>query len=190
MTHWGWYWRVKHKDYNPKTLCSKLPSIDSFQIFKKQKAHIFRVPQYNLTGIPRESLIEIFYGQNSKPAYSIITERQKCHYGGYRYFFNCPLCKQRMRKLYFSNGAFLCRKCLNLSYKSQRLRPSKRYEYMMNKLEEEVTKKKGCLALNKRPKHMHQTTYTRLKNQLFDYEAKCIIESENEIACWFSHNTF
>jgi hypothetical protein len=42
-----------------------------------------------------------------------------------RVFFRCPDCNRRMRKLYYEQGKFLCRKCLNLGYRSQRIRPKK-----------------------------------------------------------------
>lgn len=40
-------------------------------------------------------------------------------------FFRCPGkdCNRRMRKLYYSQGNFLCRKCLNLNYSSQQISP-------------------------------------------------------------------
>ena len=57
-----------------------------------------------------------------REAYQILIERQRCN--GCT-FFRCPGkdCNRRMRKLYYSKGYFLCRKCLNLNYRSQRISP-------------------------------------------------------------------
>lgn len=50
-----------------------------------------------------------------------------CHYGGVRYWMLCPSwgCGRRIGTLYFYDGRFACRHCLNLTYSSQNA--SKRY---------------------------------------------------------------
>jgi len=42
------------------------------------------------------------------------------HYGGRRWWFECPACRRRARKLYLPAGAhrFACRSCCGLSYRS------------------------------------------------------------------------
>lgn len=57
-----------------------------------------------------------------RASYKIAVERQQCNGC---VFFRCPgkECNRRMRKLYYSHGDFLCRKCLNLNYRSQRISP-------------------------------------------------------------------
>ena len=184
MTHWGWYWKIKNKAHNPKLLCSDLPIIDSFALFKAQTTHSFRVPGYQLKGIPEEGKFKVYYGKNNQPAYSIPIEKQKCHYGGYRYYFKCPLCHQRIRKLYFSNGTFLCRKCLNLGYYSQRLRPTKRYQYKCAKIENFITDKGGIMGI-KKPPHMKNKTYQKLKEIRCDYQEKSNLALEQELHEWY-----
>ena len=48
--------------------------------------------------------------------------------GGIIYWFMCPGCRHRVRKLYLPLGeaAFLCRKCHNLGYAAQQSRAFKR----------------------------------------------------------------
>jgi len=43
-----------------------------------------------------------------------------CHFGGWRLWFHCPECNQRIGKLYLPPGSpwFGCRSCHNLSYRS------------------------------------------------------------------------
>jgi hypothetical protein len=45
--------------------------------------------------------------------------RTNCHYGGERFWFECPCCKRRAAKLYFHNRSFQCHRCCALPYKSQ-----------------------------------------------------------------------
>ena len=49
--------------------------------------------------------------------YKIKLASTPCSYGGIRYWFLCPKCDRRIGTLYLS-GYFLCRYCLNLTYKS------------------------------------------------------------------------
>ena len=56
--------------------------------------------------------------------YSIRLVTTKCHFGGLRWWFICPLvvsgvaCGGRVRKLYLPGRYFGCRKCLDLTYTS------------------------------------------------------------------------
>lgn len=42
-----------------------------------------------------------------------------CHLGGYRRWFTCPMCSNRMVMLYMRYGRFACRNCQKISYQSQ-----------------------------------------------------------------------
>jgi len=50
----------------------------------------------------------------------IQTETTQPYYGGVRYWFTCPQCKRRCRKLHLPGGAlrFYCRQCHDLTYES------------------------------------------------------------------------
>lgn len=65
-----------------------------------------------------------------RSSYSIPIERQQ---GNGCTFFRCPGkdCARRMRKLYYVKGNFLCRKCLNLGYRSQQISPFRRKKWSM-----------------------------------------------------------
>lgn len=47
--------------------------------------------------------------------------KTKCHYGGYREWFECPKCLKRAGVLYKDGDNFRCRKCLDLVYESQKV---------------------------------------------------------------------
>jgi len=50
----------------------------------------------------------------------IILQKTKPHFGGYRWWFTCPICKRRMGKLYLTSKGnyFACRRCCDLRYKN------------------------------------------------------------------------
>jgi hypothetical protein len=184
MAHWGWFWKIKKKHLS-KTLCSKLPSIDSFKFYKSNMIMGFTVQPVDVKAEPYHDHLKISYRNQKKPAYIISVEKLPCNYGGYRYFFNCPLCKQRMRFLYFSEkSVFLCRKCLNLCYETQKLRPTKRYEHIAETIKAYMQTKKGDLYY-KKPKSMHKHTYQMLKSKQFYYESKSHQALNNELRQWY-----
>src|SRR5580704_14887870 len=130
MTHWGWYWKIKKKHIARK-LCSQLPTIDSFKLCTSKQFHEFNVEPLQVRATFAGDHLKIRYRNNTRTSYIIHIDQVPCNYGGFRYYFKCPLCQNRFRKLYFAQqSVILCRKCLNLSYKTQLLRPSKRYDYM------------------------------------------------------------
>jgi hypothetical protein len=68
----------------------------------------------------RDLTITATFGQ---PQFSQRIELQSTrpNYGGERYWFLCPTCRGRRTKLYLAKeaGAFACRTCLGLMYRSQ-----------------------------------------------------------------------
>jgi hypothetical protein len=170
MAHWGWYWKVKKK-HCPKRLCEQFTTIDSFAMFKnKITTELFmneialEIPDHKLTALLLSDRFHVEYDQGS---YDIMITKQSCNYGGLRYFFNCPRCSQRMRKLYCKDGQFLCRKCLNLGYLTQRLRPSMRNFNMALKIEKKLLNKAG--DLDAKPPWMKYKSYEKLKDRYFEY---------------------
>lgn len=184
-THWGWYWKVKKK-HLPKTLCSKLSALDASMVFKRSDFSWFRVEPMGIKARLVDDAFEVTYGKQKNKAYKIKIDKQSCNYGGYRYYFRCPLCQRRMRLLYLAqNSMLLCRKCLNLSYKTQRLRPTLRYDHMSNKIKTAIKSRGGDLDHYKKPPRMHNTNYNRLRNKQFYYESKSHQALNNELRAWY-----
>ncbi|MFH2035897.1 MAG: hypothetical protein ABIJ45_05785 [Candidatus Zixiibacteriota bacterium] len=71
--------------------------------------------------------IRLYYtvtkNSGEKTDYDYIThyESTRCNYGGKRYWFLCPNCGRKCRILYLppKSNYFACRKCYNLTYRSQ-----------------------------------------------------------------------
>lgn len=184
-THWGWYWKVKKK-HIPRSLCSKPHSIDSFKLYSKDSMRGLSIEPINVKAEATVQGLRITYRNRKNMSYMIAVEALPCNYGGLRYFFKCPLCKKRMRILYFAeNSVFLCRGCLNLSYKSQRLRPTERYYHMAKKVKDLIGEKGGSLENYKKPPQMHASTFNNLRLKKLYYEGKSHQASNQELRLWF-----
>lgn len=183
MAHWGWYWKVKQQ-HTPRKLCSSLTTLDSFFIFKSANVAGFEIINRQLKACLAGDRLNVTIGKRKSIAYQILFERLPCNYGGFRYFFKCPLCSKRMRLLYFTHNVFLCRKCLNLGYATQQLRTSRRYQYLDDKLKELIKKKGGDCDFNQKPPRMHSATFKKFRDKRFDYEDKAQQALAAELRAW------
>lgn len=170
MTHWGWYWKVKMR-HRPKTLCSSLSCVDSFALFKNKRLSGFSIsdPQYPVKAVLKDDKFEVTSNQKE---YDIKFEKQPCHFGGFRYFFRCPIggCHRRMRKLYCQRGVITCRRCLKLGYYSQRASKCQRCRRGRDKVEEKILLAGGTVS--KKPKWMRKITFELLLDRYWEYEHK------------------
>jgi hypothetical protein len=101
--------------------------------------------------------------------YRVGIDWTRCHYGGRRPWFLCPVagCARRVAVL-FGGGIFACRKCHHLTYDSQRkpalIRAIRRAQGIREKLGASANMLEPLPA---KPKGMHLRTYWRL---LLKYE--------------------
>lgn len=162
------YWLTQNK----KQLCSHFMTIDSFNMFKNKEGIewcknkvAFEIPHFKLKATLQDNRYEVEYNAGS---YAIPIDKQSCNYGGYRYFFHCPQCNKRMRILYCNDGKFLCRKCLNLGYFTQRLNPSTRWIIMASKTESKLKSMGG--SLDRKPPWIKQKTFEALQEKYREYD--------------------
>lgn len=182
MAHWGWYWKVKKKHLARK-ICSKLPFIDSFRLYKNNVMTGYLVQPLDIRVKPMSDHLSVIYRKRKEHSYTIPVEKLPCNYGGFRYFFKCPLCEKRMRFLYFAEQSlFLCRACLNLGYNSQRLRPSRRLGEQGAKIQQLIKNKGGDVC--KKPPRMHRSTWDALIERQVDYEIRAEDALRNEVNQW------
>lgn len=168
MRTWAWYWRIK-RQHKPKLDCEALSNIDLFQIFKQPKPKI-QLKSDSIISLYNENYFDITFsdGPLKNENYQLKVDKQKCNFGGFRYYFLCPLCTKRMRKLYSYLGFLLCRNCLNLSYQSQKLTPSFRYLRMTDKIEKRLKNMGGSIQF--KPRWMRIETFQKLRNKYLKYE--------------------
>lgn len=190
--HWGWYWKVKKK-HIAKPLCSwaSFVEIDSFKMFKNKECVrlvkesvdrvSFTIPKYSLTATLQDddSLSVTFQGGS----YTIPVEQKPCHYGGFYYFFHCPACKARMRKLYCIQGRYLCRKCAHLGYSTQRLSPYWRCIYMGAKVKAKLENHAG--SLEQKPPWMKEHTFQKLRRKYIRYDVRAYAAAKRDVLEWY-----
>lgn len=87
--------------------------------------------------------------------------RTRCHFGGYREWFECPGCERRSGVLYLHENEFRCRKCLNLTYFSQRMNYYSLLPTFKHLMEFEKMDPNKCRFYNRKP-----TRYTRRYEKL------------------------
>lgn len=88
-----------------------------------------------------------------------------CHLGGFRPWFVCPGCRRRVALLYESR-TFHCRRCLNLTYRSQKESSVERAIRRAEKVREALGWRVGILHPDGgRPKGMHRRTFQALKQR-------------------------
>lgn len=186
MAHWGWYWKVKLK-HKPKRLCSHFMCLDSFELFRNKlgvqmsmNQVAYEIPKYKLKATLLSDRYDVEYDGGF---YSIPIEKQPCNYGGFRYYLRCPKCNQRMRKLYCDQGVFNCRKCLNLGYYTQRLRPSERCLYMVVKVSKKLENMAG--SLDRKPPWMKRRAFEGLKDRDDEYWEKRHDAVRKELIEWY-----
>ena len=67
--------------------------------------------------------IRMNYFFRAKPyAYDVGITTSSCHYGNYRYWFNCPNCNKRIGVLYCA-WLYVCRQCIGANYATQLMQP-------------------------------------------------------------------
>lgn len=192
--HWGWWWKVKQK-YIPKKLCSNFDKIDSFDVFKSVQNKIAvgfttedpqkgKLNSLKLQAALENDHLKITHGNNKKHSYAIPIAIVPCFFGNARTYFKCPSCLKRMRILYRTNGAFLCRNCLNLGYESQRLRPTLRFQAKQKKIASFIENKDGELPF-KKPPRMRMKTFEKHIKQANQYEQKAEDALNQELRTWF-----
>lgn len=90
-----------------------------------------------------------------------------CNYGGERVWFICPCCNGRCAIVYLSRQVG-CRTCQNLRYPSQSEDETDATWRKQRKLEEKL----GGSGYWRKPKGMHQTTFSHMHRQIIALESK------------------
>ena len=97
-------------------------------------------------------------------------EWTSCNFGGKRPWFVCPgiYCMRRASKLYYYNGYFRCKHCLNLANRSQQQDKLTRLICKAHKIKEKlgVDSPGNITSIPPRPKRMKRKTYRKLAEEL------------------------
>ena len=107
--------------------------------------------------------IRLDYSFRGKPyGYDVGITTSSCHYGNYRYWFNCPNCNKRVGVLYCA-GLFVCRHCIGANYASQLMQPIDKLFRKVEKIRHRLGWQAGIAnGHGAKPKGMHHQTYFKL----------------------------
>jgi hypothetical protein len=96
----------------------------------------------------------------------------RVHFGGERPWMHCPHCEKRVARLYSGLGGYFCRGCVgNPIYASQALSAQARPHFQACKLRLRLGGEASLTApVPKRPRGMHERTYSRMKHRLLTHE--------------------
>lgn len=96
-----------------------------------------------------------------------------CHYGGNRYWFLCPACRQRVGVLYLGQSGFLCRHCYGLAYASQFETDRERMIRKARKIRHKLGASLNLLEpIMVKPKWMRHATYRKLVRKESDVSSQ------------------
>jgi len=82
--------------------------------------HVWRAYGFRANGQSVEWRETLYFPvRTERVVQTIALTRTPCHFGGERYWFECPKCSKRVAVLYLRDELFLCRHCHKISYRSQ-----------------------------------------------------------------------
>lgn len=109
-----------------------------------------------------DSLAVRYSYRGKQHSYTIHLSTTAPHYGGSRYWFNCPSCSKRVSVLYCA-GLYVCRHCLSVPYSSQLQQPIDRLFSRVEAIRARLSWRAGIAhGYGAKPKGMHHSTYDRL----------------------------
>jgi len=98
-------------------------------------------------------------------------EWQECTLGGSRPWFLCPECGRRAGKLYELDGAYACRICHHVVYRSQYRSPGERAADRARRLRSRLGASPQLWSpIGEKPPRMHLSTFRRLRQQIHEAE--------------------
>ena len=171
-----WYHYWQRKGHVSKKITESFREIDCGYIYDNSISKVSEGDECYLHGyrviIYNNHLVVKSFINKKELFYQIATVTTPCNYGGKRHWFICPnpKCNRRVKKMYLFKIVFLCRKCLNLGYYSQRQIPTMRHMHMKEKIEE-LLKRKGGDEYT-RPRYMHKKTFNKLRDKYLVYDEK------------------
>jgi hypothetical protein len=105
-------------------------------------------------------------GQRRDRRQRIRLEQVRCHFGGWRQWFNCPCCGRRAALLYLRWERFACRACQRVAYASQS-------EDELGRLWRKQSRLEARLGDHwTRPKGMRHQTFARLFRAVMECEQR------------------
>ena len=131
-----------------------------------------------VTHVPEQVILSYSwtpYGHDPRNVECVLRiDRTPCNYGGTRPWFRCPSCWRRCAVAYFgaSGGRYACRHCARIAYLSQGEDGIGRLWRKQTKIERKMARGAHEWDGRKKPKGMHQQTFDRLCDQIWELEMR------------------
>ncbi len=189
--------------YDKKRTVSECHVIDIVKLAREGQLHVGKTLEIRFPSGARVSItvdekrvMHLFYTVNDTQYETLVPlQTTPCNYGGERIWGTCPKCHRRISQLYqpvsrslyqrryglLPRLPFACRECHNLSYKS-RQESGERLVFYANR-HRRIANQLGARGLQAapawtlpipRPKGMHQKTYERLTEELWEIKWACV----------------
>jgi len=160
----------------------QLPSIDVRKLAKSRGLRLgdrftvlSRPPGSNLPALHArvrdksivfEFASETYDADPIRDQWSVSIHESWCHFGGRRYWFQCPMprCERRVAILYVGRHCIACRYCLRMLYPSQFYDHTQRAFSRLRRINERIYADTVSLTKAK-PKGMHAKTFSRLLSE-------------------------
>lgn len=140
----------------------------------------------NVLAYPADSFVILRYRWRSGESwqdeeYPVLLTQTPCLFGGYRFWFICPVrgCGNRAAILYGGGKVFACRHCLRAVYQSQNETATHRTLRKAEKIRERLGWEPGIGSpWGEKPKWMHSRTFLLLMREL----EKCLLSWSQDIS--------
>ena len=133
--------------------------------------------------ICKDKLIVSEANSSESLLYGILFSFTSAHYGNFRYWFKCPKCSHRRRKLSLIRidglPLFLCRCCLNFAYQSQNRTQGDQIIHKKWQLIRKLGYTSECIPDTAKPKGMHWKTFCILREQITWLHEKAFLFAPN-----------
>ena len=152
----------------------KYATADCLDRYSKLSITAYRDELRQATKQGQVTSFKMTYSHNGRDYdYAINILTSSCHYGGVRYWWQCPKCHRRVGVLYKA-GLYVCRHCLGLNYHSQHQHTYQRPDNRMESIRRRLNWHKNPYS---KPKGMHHKTFEKLfmeYHEIEDYYMSCL----------------
>lgn len=111
-----------------------------------------------------------YYKDFPIPEAGVVVCSIPCNYGGIRYFYVCPFCRNRYKYLYITQGKkhprLICRKCHRLCYRTQSENEFSRLVLKTAKLFHTYRLRNEHIEQYHRPKGIHKKTFENMQTKI------------------------
>jgi hypothetical protein len=108
---------------------------------------------------------------------SISLTASGCHYGGCRWWLECPCCARRVAAILMASDNWGCRHCLGVRYATQYLPRRERWLQRASDIARRLGMPSLLLSQPVKPKRMHWRTFNQVVSRMTEYTVAALLEA-------------